>query len=120
MKIKLALDAASLALFGSASTFAQEMQAVQIDIFGIGPAVDERAFRQVRTLIGREIIDNDVTQFIVSGFGAEGGFAACVELRTASEARDLAARLRRIRPNPETTSYNVRLVQSCQSLHSRG
>lgn len=113
MKIKLALLVASLALFGSASTFAEETLAVQIDIFGMGPPVDERAFREVRTLIGREVIDNEVARFIVSGFAIEGGFGACVELRTASAARDLAAGLRRIRPNPDTTSYSVRLVQSC-------
>lgn len=113
MQIKLALVAASLGFFTSSAAWAQEARAVEINIFGLGPAIDARAFREVRTLIAREVVDNNVTKFIVSGFGVEGGFSACVELRGEREARDLDARLRRVRPDPSTTSYNLRRMERC-------
>ena len=113
MNVKLALVAASLALFGSASTLAQESRAVQVDILGRGPAVDARAFSLVRSSIARSVVDNEVSRFDVAGFGVEGGFSACVELRTADQARELLTRLQRIQPDRTTTSYNVQLVASC-------
>lgn len=113
MKIKLALVAASLGLSTSPAAWAQESRAVEITIFGTGPAVDARAFREVRTRIAREVVNNNVTRFIVSGFGTEGGFSACVELRSEREAHDLYVRLGRVRPDPSTTSYDLRRMERC-------
>jgi hypothetical protein len=113
MKIKLALVAASLGLSTPSALGAQEARAVEINILGLGPAIDERAFSEVRTLIAREVVDNNVTRFIVGGFGVEGGFSACVELRDEREARNLQARLGRVRPDPSTTSYSLRRMERC-------
>ncbi len=113
MKGKLALVAACVALFGSSVASAQEQRAVRVDIFGRGPAVDATAFRLVRALIAREVAENNVTRFEVGGFGIEGGFSACVELRNGQMANDLQARLRRVQPDPLTTSYAVSLKADC-------
>jgi hypothetical protein len=113
MKGKLALVAMCVALFGSSVASAQEARAVRVDIFGRGPAVDARAFRQVRTLIASEVVENNVLAFMVGGFGIEGGFSACVELRSARAASDLYSRLRRVQPEPMTTSYAVTLEAEC-------
>jgi len=114
MKGKLALVAACVALFCTSAASAQESRAVRVDIFGRGPAVDAKAFRLVRTIIAREVVENNVTKFQVGGFGIEGGFSACVEVRNAQMANDLYARLRRVQPDPMTTSYAVTLAADCE------
>jgi len=113
MKGKLALVAACVALFGSSIASAQEARAVRVDIFGRGPAVDARAFREVRTTIANEVVENNLTKFVVNGFGIEGGFSACVELRSGTAANELYTRLRRIQPDPRTTSYTLTQVAEC-------
>jgi hypothetical protein len=96
---------------------AQEQNAIYIDIWGIGPAVDAKAFKQVRHVIGTEITKGNLAMFVVYGYGFEGGFGACIELSPfAAEGvlKDILARLKAIEPNPETTAYAVQAALECE------
>jgi hypothetical protein len=113
VNIKLSLIVASIGLFSASAASAQEARAVEVGIFGVGPAVDGEAFAQVRSIIARSVADNDVMKFIVTGVGIEGGYAACVELKDPAAAHGLLTKLRRVRTDPSTTSYEVTPAASC-------
>lgn len=91
-------------------------KAVEIGIFGIGPAVDAKAYKKVRLVIGNAIAGGILDKFIVRGYGIEGGFSACVEAgRFAPEKRfnTFVKQLRAIRANPKTTAYSVDPAEFC-------
>lgn len=91
-------------------------QAVEISIFGIGPAVDAKVYKRLRLLIGNAIAGGVLDKFIVRGYGIEGGFSACVEARRfAPENRfaNFVKQLKSIRANPKTTAYSVAPIESC-------
>jgi hypothetical protein len=91
--------------------------AVEVDINGIGPAVDAVAFAQVRLLIGGAVTQGTIEKFIVHGYGFEGGFSSCIEANSRStnprSFDALVSLLRAIRPNPTTTAYSVTPIASC-------
>ena len=91
-------------------------RAVEIDIVGTGPAVDNAAFQTVRQVVGHAVANGTIDDFIVYNYGIEGGFSACAEaapLARRQTLNTLVRQLRSIRPNPETTAYSVRLASSC-------
>lgn len=90
--------------------------AAEISIGGIGPAVDGKAYRKVRQLIGKAVEDNVISRFIVYGYGIEGGFSSCVqEGQFAADGAfvDFIGKLQAIVPNPRTTAYSVTAVDQC-------
>lgn len=103
------------ALSMSTPAFPQD-RAVEISISGIGPAVDGAAFQTVRQVIGHAVASGVIDEFLVSGYGIEGGFSACAEAARSTKAHelmDLVRQLRSIHPNPATTAYSVKRTISC-------
>jgi hypothetical protein len=92
-------------------------KAAQIDIGGMGPAVDEEAYRKVRKTIGKAVEDNVISLFVVYGYGIEGGFSSCVEESLFAQPNafsDFIRKLRAIRADPNTTAYSVTAVEECE------
>lgn len=90
--------------------------AVEIQIGGIGPGVDARAFKQVKLLIAEGVYSDTVAYFDVYGYGKEGGFSACIEKGTfAAEGSfdKLVRALKAVKPDPRTTAYSVTPVERC-------
>lgn len=103
------------ALLMSAPAFAED-RAVEININGIGPPVDEAAVGTVRQVIGHAVARGVIDKFIVLGYGIEGGFSACAEAsphRHAKHLETLVRSLRSICPDPQTTGYSVNLTRRC-------
>lgn len=114
-KAILALVAA-MALQTSISR-ASENRAVEVDIFGMGPAVDAAAMANVNAVLGQVVARGDAQKFIIYGYGFEGGYAACLEVPRYEKAETvdaIVAQLKAISPNPRTTSYSVRPVAECR------
>lgn len=91
-------------------------KALTININGIGPAVDGKAYKKVRLTIGNAVTEGVLDKFIVHGHAIEGGFFACVEASSRAPAKSFdkfTKKLRAIRPNPNTTAYSVEPVDSC-------
>ncbi len=77
--------------------------AVDIAINGIGPPVDNAAFRTVQQVIGHAIAEGVLDEFVVTGYGIEGGYSACAEAAphtSATEFRTFVRQLRSIAPDP--------------------
>lgn len=90
--------------------------ALEINIGGIGPAVDAKAYSKVRMLIAEAIYSNTLSYFDVSGYGKEGGFSACVEkgmFAAEGSFERLTRALKAIRVDRSTTFYNVDQVARC-------
>jgi hypothetical protein len=89
---------------------------LEINIGGIGPAVDAKAYAKVRLLLADALFNNTTSYFAVSGYGKEGGFSACVEkgmfATDASFAR-LTRSLKAVRVDRSTSFYNVDEVARC-------
>lgn len=96
---------------------AQTPRALEISIFGIGPAVDAEALSAVRRVIGNAVSRGIVDTYITYGYGIEGGSASCIQLSRFEDSNSLAQlerELLRIQPNRETTSYEVKAVVACR------
>lgn len=103
----------SLAVLMSMPAMA-ENRAVEISINGIGPAVDAAAFETVKQVIGHAVASGVVDKFIVSGYGIEGGFAACAQASFRTKAFGaFVKQLRTITPDPNTTAYTLRSTAAC-------
>lgn len=103
----------SLTVFADAN----QTRALSIDIGGIGPGVDQKAYRQVRKLIGSGIAQGTFDKFVIHGYGKEGGFSACVQAGRFSDEKDfqrLAKTLKAVRYNKNTTAYQVTESTACQ------
>lgn len=93
---------------------ASENRAVEININGIGPAVDEAAFTTVKQIVGAAIGNGIVDKFVVYGYGFEGGFSACAQASPRSQGfAPFIRQLRSVQPNPETTAYSIHRVDAC-------
>ena len=117
MRSACIVTVATLFLLIASIAYAEEQRAIYINIYGIGPAVDAKAFKQVRRVIGTEITKGNLEKFVVHGYGFEGGFGACVQLsRFAPEEaiESILARLNAIQPNPKTTAYSVQAAPECE------
>jgi heat shock protein HslJ len=96
-------------------------RALEISIFGIGPAVDAKAVEAVRSVIGEAVAEGVVDTFITYGYGIEGGSSSCIQLsrfQDPKQLRPLKNELLQIKPNPKTTSYNVKAVAACAQQSS--
>ena len=113
----MSIAAFFLSNLAPASTLAQQPQrAIEVSIFGIGPAVDIQALRAVRSVIGRAVTDGVVDTYITYGYGIEGGMSSCIQLspyQNSQKLNQLRRELLNIRPNRSTTSYDVSLVAAC-------
>lgn len=89
--------------------------AVEININGIGPAVDNAAFTNVKQTIGLAVANGVLEKFEVRGYGIEGGFSACAQASRFGIASFPAfvQQLKAIKANPQTTAYSVKTVPSC-------
>ncbi len=99
-----------------APAFTQTPRALEISIFGIGPAVDSEALRSVRLIIGRAVARGVIDTYITYGYGIEGGTASCIQLNAYEDSKrllQLENELLQIQPNRETTSYSVKAVAAC-------
>lgn len=89
-------------------------RAVQISIGGIGPGVDIAAFETVKQVIGYAVANGVIDNFIVSGYGIEGGFSACAQASPRTNTYNAFVRqLQSITPNKTTTGYSLRRVAAC-------
>lgn len=107
---------AALVLFVSPAR-AEENRAVEVQIYGTGPAVDGNALRVVNAVLGQAVSKGDAQKFVIYGFGFEGGYTACLEIsrfKDVNAVERLAAELKAIAPNPRTTAYTVRAIESCK------
>ncbi len=114
--VLLTITAFVLSSLAPIPTLAQPRSAIQVSIFGIGPGVDFKAVKAVRSVIGTAVKKGVVDTYITYGYGIEGGMSSCVQLspfQNSSEIFQLKNELLRIKPDPNTTSYNVKVVPSC-------
>lgn len=112
----LPIAAFILSYLAPAPAIAQTNRAIEISIFGIGPAVDSEAVRSVQRVIGRAVARGIVDNYITYGYGIEGGSSSCIQLSPYEDDRrlqQLQSELLQIQPNPATTSYNVLTVATC-------
>lgn len=113
----LSMTALFLSNLAQLPAIAQTPRALEISIFGIGPAVDAEAVSAVRRVIGNAVSRGVVDTYITYGYGIEGGSASCIQLsrfEDSSSLVQLERELSRIQPNRETTSYEVRAVAACR------
>lgn len=99
-----------------APTLAQPQRALEISIFGIGPAVDLKALSTVRSVIGNVVAEGVVDTYITYGYGREGGMASCLQLspyQNIEKLTQLKNKLLQIMPNRNTTSYGVTVTAAC-------
>jgi hypothetical protein len=112
MKIKLSYVLSLILLMASAANAAN--RAVEIDIGGIGPAVDAAAADTVKQVIGYGVANGTLDKFLVRGVGIEGGFSACAQASPFTKNfGSFVKQLRTIKPDRNTTAYSVRAVPSC-------
>lgn len=93
-----------------------QQRALEVSIFGIGPAVDQRAVESLRSVIGRAVMKGVIDTYITYGYGIEGGSSSCIQLSRYQDPKQLfqlRSQLLQIKPNPATTSYNVKPVAAC-------
>lgn len=112
----LSIGVIFLSNLAQAPALTQTPRALEISIFGIGPAVDSEAVRAVRRVIGRAVSRGVVDTYITYGYGIEGGSSSCIQLSRFEDSSSLAqleSELLQIRPNPNTTSYDVTAVAAC-------
>ena len=112
----LSIAALFLSYLAPAQAIAQTNRAIEISIFGIGPAVDAGAVRNVRRVIGRAVSRGIIDNYITYGYGIEGGSSSCIQLSRFEDDKSLQqleSELLQIQPNPATTSYNVKTVVTC-------
>lgn len=117
MKTTLALALSALA-FGSTQALAQGTpgKALEISVFGIGPAVEPQVANKVRSLVAKAFTDNTIDQIRTLGYGIEGGWSLCVELSPWKSESDLAAlkkAIDAIPTRPGRTAKNTNFVDSC-------
>jgi hypothetical protein len=98
-----------------------QYHAIEININGIGPAVDRTAYKKLRKTIGDAVTNEVIDKFVIYGYAKEGGFSGCIEGRslTASPSKNfetLVKRLTAIKPNRKTTAYNMNRVKTCSAL----
>ncbi|MDO9105553.1 MAG: hypothetical protein Q7U57_11390 [Methylovulum sp.] len=111
-QLRIALVFVGLLLTAGAN--AAESRAVEININGMGPAVDDAAFTTVKQVIGSAIANGVIDQFIVYGYGDEGGFSACAQASSRNKGFvAFVKQLRSIMPNPATTAYTLNPVTAC-------
>ena len=90
--------------------------AIQVSIGGIGPGVDQTAFKKVKLLIGDAVYRGTLDYFDVSGYGKEGGFSACMEKGTfAAEGsfEALLKALKAVRVDTRSSFYSVDTAERC-------
>lgn len=90
--------------------------AAEGSIYGIGPGVDQAAYRKVRATISKAIAQGAADDFLVYGYGKEGGFSFCVQKARFADPSDFSAfvrKLRAVRPNPSTTAYSTNFAPAC-------
>ena len=112
----LCIGSLFLSYLAPAPAIAQTNRAIEISIFGIGPAVDAGAVRDVQRVIGRAVVRGIIDNYITYGYGIEGGSSSCIQLSRFEDDKtlqQLESELLQIRPNPATTSYNVETVAAC-------
>lgn len=93
-----------------------QQRALEVSIFGIGPAVDPKAVEAVRSVIGRAVAQGVVDSYITYGYGIEGGSSSCIQLSRFQDPKQLLQlrnQLLQVKPNPQTTSYTVKAVAAC-------
>lgn len=112
MKKKISTLIAVLAV--AASSVQAGSRAVQIDVNGIGPAVDAAALDTVKQVVGYAVATGTVDKFIVKGYGLEGGFSACAQAAPGPKPfGNFVKQLNSIKPNRNTTAYSVKPVAYC-------
>jgi hypothetical protein len=93
-----------------------EVSAIQVSIGGIGPGVDQTAFKKVKLLIGDAVYRGTIDYFDVSGYGKEGGFSACMEKGTFAATGGFEAlikALKAVRVDTRTSFYSVDTAERC-------
>ncbi len=112
--IKIKLSSIFSLMLLLASTANAGDRAVEINIGGIGPAVDGAAFDTVKQVVGHAVAAGTVDKFIVRSYGIEGGFSACAQAAPVTKKfGHFVKQLGSIKPNPVTTAYSVNLVPVC-------
>lgn len=117
--LTLPLSVASLLAVGmphAQAALPTSVGAIQVSIGGIGPGVDQTAFKKVKLLIGEAVYRGTIDYFDVSGYGKEGGFSACMEKGTfAAEGSfdTLLKALKAVRVDTRTSFYSVDTAERC-------
>ena len=117
MRSACIVTVATLFLLIASIVYAEEPRAIYIGIYGIGPAVDAKAFKQVRRVIGTEITKGTLEKFVVYGMGSKAGSEPVFSSRASPQrglSRAVLARLNAIQPNPKTTAYSVQAAPECE------
>ncbi|HEY9846975.1 MAG TPA: hypothetical protein V6D03_12365 [Candidatus Caenarcaniphilales bacterium] len=120
----LSIAAFFLANLAQTPALTQPPRALEVSIFGIGPAVDFKAVKAVHSVIGKAVTNGVVDIYITYGYGIEGGMASCIQLsphQDNKKLRQLQSELLQIQPNRATTAYDVKVVAACsQRTGNRG
>lgn len=112
----LAIAGFFLSSLAQAPALSQPQRAIEVSIFGIGPAVDLKALKAVRSVIGTAVTEGLVDTYVTYGYGIEGGMASCIQLspyQNSKKLLKLKSDLLKIKPNRGTTSYDVKVVAAC-------
>ena len=112
----LTIAALFISNLAPATALAESPRALGVSIFGIGPAVDLKALVAVRSVIGKAVADGVVDTYITYGYGIEGGMSSCIQLSRYQDSEKLVQlkrELLKIKPNRNTTSYDVTAVAAC-------
>jgi len=67
----------------------QVERALEVSIFGIGPAVGAQAVEAVRSVIGRAVAQGVVDTYITYSYGIEGGSSSYLQLSRFQDSRQL-------------------------------
>lgn len=111
------LPGAAFAQGGHTTPPVTEFNALQISVYGIGPAVEEKVVRKVRSLIAAAYAKNEVDQILTLGYGIEGGMSVCVQkaqfVRSSEGLTALTEAIAAIPHDPRRTSKDVVWTGSC-------
>lgn len=122
--VELLLMAGLFANVATAATVVKPIEsrhAIEININGIGPAVDRTAYKKLRKAIGDAVTNEVIDKFVIYGYAKEGGFSGCIEDRPSAAAPSrtfeaLVKQLTAIKPNRKTTAYSINRVKTCPAL----
>lgn len=89
--------------------------AAEISISGKNMGADANAVKQVRQMLGNAFTQGAIDKVIITGYGYEGGFMACIEAspQDGTKFLNFLSRLRATRYNKATTDFQITGLGSC-------
>lgn len=98
----------------------EDRYAIEISIGNIGNGIDAAAYNKLRKVIGNAVANNVVDELIMYGYGKEGGFSGCIEVKPSIPLPNPAfgkiiKQLNNIHPTSDTF-YSAQRIKNCLSF----